>query len=45
MTKPLEYRCQFCGRLSLRRDWKDRYDTCPKCGEKYDWRLAQDSEE
>lgn len=37
------YICQFCGEQSSAKEWKD--DACPKCGEKYDWLLAQDSEE
>lgn len=37
------YRCQFCGIESSEHNWKD--DKCPNCNRKYDWVLAQDSEE
>jgi rubrerythrin len=37
------YRCQFCGKVSPAKDWKD--DKCPKCGREYDPILAQDCEE
>lgn len=39
----MPYRCQFCEHESLPVEWKD--DKCPKCGERYDVLLAQDSEE
>ena len=39
------YRCQFCGETSPASQWGKDEDTCPKCGEKYDALLAQDSEE
>ncbi len=37
------YRCQFCGESSPQKDWVE--DACPLCGRKYDYILAQDSEE
>jgi hypothetical protein len=37
------YICQFCGRESPPKSWKD--NKCPKCGREYSWLLAQDSEE
>ena len=40
----ITYRCQFCGKWSLRKEWKNKGQTCPKCERDYDWRLAQDSE-
>lgn len=43
MTKPIMYRCQFCGKESRKSEWKD--DKCPKCKREYDWMIAQDSEE
>jgi ribosomal protein L37AE/L43A len=38
------YGCQFCHKESLAMLWTDMY-TCPLCGRKYDWMMAQDSEE
>lgn len=38
-----EYRCQFCEALSPAKDWQG--DTCPKCGEKYDYLLAQEGDD
>jgi hypothetical protein len=37
------WRCQFCVSDSDAPDWKR--DRCPKCNRKYDYALAQDSEE
>lgn len=39
------YKCQFCGEESPIKEWGKDGQTCPKCGKKYDWMLAQDSEE
>jgi len=36
MTKPQEYRCQFCGKLSPAKEWKELNDKCPKCDREYD---------
>lgn len=44
MPKPIEYRCQFCGKRTPARDWLNKKQTCPECGKDYDWVLAQDSE-
>ena len=35
--------CQFCERESSSSSWVD--DKCPICKKKYNWMLAQDSEE
>jgi YHS domain-containing protein len=43
VAKEKIWRCQFCGRLSSPRYWKN--DECPFCHQKYDWLLAQESEE
>lgn len=43
MTKPITYRCQFCGKESRASEWKK--DKCPKCGREYNAILAQDEEE
>jgi DNA-directed RNA polymerase subunit RPC12/RpoP len=43
MTKV--YRCQFCGEESESTEWGEDDQTCPNCGRRYDWQLAQDSEE
>ena len=40
-----QYRCQFCGERSPVSEWKDSGETCPCCGAKYDWMLAQDTED
>ncbi len=45
MTKPIEYRCQFCGEHSAATDWKALKDHCPKCGCMYDWLLAQEGDD
>jgi len=37
------HRCQFCGYDGG--GWLDNEQTCPACGKKYDYLLAQDSEE
>jgi Zn finger protein HypA/HybF involved in hydrogenase expression len=43
-TRPIDtYRCQFCGKESPARQWKQ--DKCPRCKRKYDVLMAQDSEE
>ena len=39
------YRCQHCEQLSLREDWLENEQVCPKCGGRYDWLAAQDDEE
>jgi DNA-directed RNA polymerase subunit RPC12/RpoP len=39
------YKCQFCGEESPKKEWKEEGQVCPKCGKKYDYQLAQDSEE
>lgn len=44
MTEPEEYRCQFCEQCSPASEWKNE-DTCPRCGCKYDWMLAQDDDD
>jgi len=44
MTKPLMYRCQFCGEESRASEWKKLKDCCPKCKRAYDWMIAQDEE-
>ena len=38
-----EWRCQFCEKLSLAKNWKD--DRCPECGNKYDALLAQEGDD
>ena len=38
------YICQFCGVESPVRDWRERSQECPFCGELYVYLLAQDSE-
>jgi hypothetical protein len=43
MKKVDTYICQFCGEESPEAEWNG--DECPRCGEMYDWMLAQDSEE
>jgi Zn finger protein HypA/HybF involved in hydrogenase expression len=43
LDEPYYYRCQFCGEETAEAEWKE--DICPKCGKKYDFLLAQDSEE
>lgn len=43
MKKDSRHRCQYCGEVSPAREWID--DTCPKCKRKYNWVIAQDSEE
>ena len=37
------YICQFCGYKG--KGWLNKGQTCPKCGKKHAWQLAQDSEE
>lgn len=37
------YQCQFCGEVSARREWKNKGQTCPKCGRDHDPLLAQDA--
>ena len=44
MTKPITYRCQFCGEETPRKEWLNKGQTCPRCGEDYNWMLAQESE-
>ena len=44
LKRQIYWRCQFCGLHSLRKEWKDGGQVCPKCGARYNWILAQDSE-
>ena len=37
------YKCQFCDYEGD--GWLEKGQKCPKCGKKYDWLLAQESEE
>jgi tRNA(Ile2) C34 agmatinyltransferase TiaS len=41
--EPESYLCQFCGRESASRDWKN--DKCPECGRKYDAALAREEDD
>lgn len=44
MSKKIStYICQFCGKETPAKDWKD--NKCPKCKRQYNYMLAQDSEE
>ena len=43
MKEKAGYKCQYCGEISPGKDWIN--DACPKCNKKYNWILAQDSEE
>ncbi len=39
------YRCQFCGKEALAREWKQDGNECPSCGQLYDYLLAQDEDD
>jgi len=40
----VKYACQFCKEVTPVKQWLNKGQTCPKCGESYDSLLAQDSE-
>lgn len=40
-----DYKCQYCGEESPGNTWCYGGSKCPLCGEKYDYLMAQDSEE
>jgi hypothetical protein len=39
------YRCQFCGKEALAKEWNQDGNECPACGRMYDWILAQDEDD
>jgi len=39
------YRCQFCLKDTPINKWKAGGDTCPECGKKYDYMLAQEGDD
>ena len=45
MTKPIEWKCQFCGWRSPRREWIERGNQCPECRRQYDPILAADGDD